>query len=200
MARPRTFDEADVVDAARDVFWSRGYSATSVDDLAAATGLGKGSLYGAFGDKHALFVRALDNYCTAAADRVSAQLRQSGVPAIDRLSAHVRAIVADIIADSEGRGCLMAKSSVELGGADSDVDRLVGESLRRWQSDLADCLVEAQADGSITAEADPHALATALLALLRGLEVLRRGGVAPAQIRDAGEQVLALVSVSSPIA
>jgi TetR/AcrR family transcriptional repressor of nem operon len=199
MARPRTFDEADVVEAAREQFWTHGYSATSVDDLTAATGLGKGSLYGAFGDKHALFVRALDNYCTTAADRISAQLRQPGVPAIDRLTDHVRTIVADVIADTEGRGCLMAKSSVELGGADSDVDRLVGESLRRWQSDLADCLVEAQSDGSITAEADPQALATVLLGLLRGLEVLRRGGVEPAQLREAGEQILALVSVSSPI-
>ena len=54
MARPRTFDEADVVEAARDQFWNRGYAATSVDDLTAATGLGKGSLYGAFGDKHSL--------------------------------------------------------------------------------------------------------------------------------------------------
>jgi AcrR family transcriptional regulator len=194
MARPRTFDEADVVEAAREQFWTHGYSATSVDDLTAATGLGKGSLYGAFGDKHALFVRALDNYCVTAADRISAQLRQPGVPAIDRLSNHVRTIIADIIADIEGRGCLMAKSSVELGGADSDVDRIVGESLRRWQSDLADCLVEAHDDGSIAAAADPQALATALLGLLRGLEVLRRGGVGPAQLREAGEQILALIA------
>ena len=50
MARPRTFDEQEVVAAARDEFWERGYAATSVDDLTAATGLGKGSLYGAFGD------------------------------------------------------------------------------------------------------------------------------------------------------
>jgi TetR/AcrR family transcriptional repressor of nem operon len=139
-------------------------------------------------------VRALDNYCMTAADRISAQLRQPGVPAIDRLSNHVRTIVADIIDDIEGRGCLMAKSSVELGGADSDVDRIVGESLRRWQSDLADCLVEAHDDGSIAAAADPQALATALLGLLRGLEVLRRGGVEPAQLRDAAEQILALIA------
>ena len=88
----------------------------------------------------------------------------------------------------------MAKSSVELGGADADVDRIVGESLRRWQSDLADCLVEAQADGSIAAAADPQALATVLLGLLRGLEVLRTGGVEPAQLRDAAEQILALIT------
>jgi AcrR family transcriptional regulator len=55
MARPRGFDEKQVLQAARDEFWSCGYAATSIDDVAALTGLGKGSLYGAFGDKHALF-------------------------------------------------------------------------------------------------------------------------------------------------
>jgi TetR/AcrR family transcriptional regulator, transcriptional repressor for nem operon len=196
MARPRTFDEADVVEAAREQFWTRGYSSTSVEDLTAATGLGKGSLYGAFGDKHSLFVRALDDYCTTTVARVSAQLRQPGVPAIDRLANHVKAIVGDVIADADGRGCMMAKSSAELGGADLDVDRIVGDSLRRWRSDLVDCLVEAQGDGAITAEADPQALATMLLGLLRGLEVLRNGGVKPAQLRAAGEQILALVAVA----
>ena len=75
MPRPRNFDEDTVVAAARDRFWGGGYAATSVDDLTAATGLGKGSLYGAFGDKHGLFVRALDGYCVDAMDRVKEQLQ-----------------------------------------------------------------------------------------------------------------------------
>ena len=196
MARPRTFDEADVVEAARDQFWNRGYAATSVDDLTAATGLGKGSLYGAFGDKHSLFVRALDDHCATAMDRVAAQLRQPGVPAFERLAGHVRSTVADVIADTERRGCMMAKSSAELGAEDADVDRIVGDSLRRWRIDLVDCLVEAQGDGSISAEADPQALATMLLGLLRGFEALRKGGVKPAQLRAAAEQTLALLAAA----
>ena len=187
MARPRTFDEADVVEAARDQFWNRGYGATSVDDLTAATGLGKGSLYGAFGDKYSLFLRALDRYW------VSAQLRAPGVPAFGRLTNHVRAMVAEIIADTERRGCLMSKSSAELGG-DDQVDRIVGDSLRRWHTELVDCLVEAQADGTVAAEADPQALVMMVLAQVRGLDVLRKGGIKPAQIAAAAEQVLALIA------
>ncbi|MGW7238349.1 TetR/AcrR family transcriptional regulator [Streptomyces sp. NPDC054804] len=57
MARPRQFDDEEVVRAARDQFWSHGYDRTSIDDLSAVTGLGRGSLYGAFGDKHALWTR-----------------------------------------------------------------------------------------------------------------------------------------------
>jgi TetR/AcrR family transcriptional regulator, transcriptional repressor for nem operon len=193
MARPRTFDESDVVEAARNEFWNRGYAATSVDDLAAATGLGKGSLYGAFGDKHALFLRALDAYCVATADRVSAQLRAVGVPAFERLANHVRAVVADTVDDTERRGCLMTRSSAELGGSDEEVDRIVGRSMRRWHADLVGCLVEAQGDGTVRS-ADPRTLATMVLAQLRGFEVLRKGGTEPAQLEAAAEQMLALIA------
>ena len=91
MPRPRKFDESDVVAAARDEFWLRGYAATSVDDLTSVTGLGKGSLYGAFGDKHGLFIRALDDYINTSLDAVRAQLRDPGYSAYDRLTRHIRA-------------------------------------------------------------------------------------------------------------
>jgi AcrR family transcriptional regulator len=194
MARPRNFDEDTVVAAARDRFWGGGYAATSVDDLSAATGLGKGSLYGAFGDKHALFVRALDGYCVESMDRVEAQLRQPGVSAYDRLAGHVRAMVAGVVDDSERRGCMIAKSSAELGGTDADVDRVVGDSLIRWHGYLVECIAEAQRDGKVRADADPEVLATTLLSLMRGFEALRKGGTEPAKIAAAGEQALALVA------
>src|SRR5882762_7155245 len=74
MARPRSFDEEKVLRAARDQFWTLGYAATSLDDLMAATGLGKGSLYGAFGSKRELFLRVLDEYCARAVEDVSKAL------------------------------------------------------------------------------------------------------------------------------
>jgi TetR/AcrR family transcriptional repressor of nem operon len=194
MARPRKFDEDTVVAAARDQFWNGGYAATSVDDLTVATGLGKGSLYGAFGDKHALFLRALDGYCADATDRMTAQLRRRGVSAYDRLVDHVRATVADIVADDERRGCMMAKSSAELGATDADVDRVINASLTRWRDALVECIAEAQRDGTVSGAVDSEALATMLLGVIRGFETLRKGGVEPAQISAAAEQAIALVA------
>jgi TetR/AcrR family transcriptional regulator, transcriptional repressor for nem operon len=193
MARPRKFDEADVVAAARDAFWSRGYAATSVDDLSSATGLGKGSLYGAFGDKHALFLRALDGYCKSALDEVRAQLRDPGRSAYERLAHHLRAQAARISSDKGRRGCMISASAAELGAADEAVAQMVERTLAAWRRELADCIKAAQRDGSVDAKQNPQALATMLLAVLRGMEALGKGGNKPAQIKAAAEEALVLI-------
>jgi AcrR family transcriptional regulator len=92
MARPRSFDEDEVLLVAQDHFWSTGYAAARVDDIAAATGLGKGSLYGAFGDKHQLFLRVFDDYCAAVTEAVRQALDGPDAGAYERLRVHVLAV------------------------------------------------------------------------------------------------------------
>ena len=193
MARPRKFDESDVLAAARDQFWSRGYAATSVDDLTAATGLGKGSLYGAFGDKHDLFLRALDNYAATALDGVLADLRAPGRSAYDRLTRHIRRQAASVAADKARRGCMMSKSAAELAAHDDEVARTVERALAAWRSELVDCITAAQREGSIDPKQNPLALATTLLAFQRGLEALGKAGTKPAHIKAAAEEIIAMI-------
>jgi AcrR family transcriptional regulator len=193
MARPRKFDESDVVAAARDEFWSRGYAATSVDDLTSVTGLGKGSLYGAFGDKHGLFMRALDDYIGIALDGVRAQLRDPAYSAYDRLTRHIRAQAREIAADKSRRGCMMAKSAAELSATDETVERAVGHAYATWLTELVDCIKEAQRDGAIDKKQNPQALATTVLAFMRGQEALHKAGVKSAQLKASAEQMIALM-------
>jgi TetR/AcrR family transcriptional regulator, transcriptional repressor for nem operon len=193
MPRPRKFDESDVVAAARDEFWTRGYAATSVDDLTNVTGLGKGSLYGAFGDKHRLFLRALDDYIGSALDGVRAQLRDPAYSAYDRLVRHIRAQARAIAADKSRRGCMMAKSAAELSATDETVERAVEHAYTAWHAELVDCIKEAQRDGAIDKKQNPQALATTVLAFMRGQEALHKGGVKPAQLKAAAEQMIALI-------
>jgi AcrR family transcriptional regulator len=193
MPRPRTFDETDVVAAARDAFWLRGYAATSVDDLTHVTGLGKGSLYGAFGDKHALYLRALDDYIGTALESVRAQLRDPNYRAYDRLTRHIRAQVKAIAADKSRRGCMMAKGAAELSAVDETVERAVERAYATWACELADCIAEAQRDGAIDKKQNPQALATTVLAFMRGQEALHKGGVEPAQLKASAEQMIALI-------
>jgi TetR/AcrR family transcriptional regulator, transcriptional repressor for nem operon len=193
MARPRTFDECDVVAAARDEFWKRGYAATSVDDLTAATGLGKGSLYGAFGDKHSLYLRALDGYIASSLDDVRASLRDPARRAYRRLGRHLRGQARLLLADKQRRGCLMAKSAAELGATDDAVEAKVANAYRVWRDELAECIKEAQRDGDVDAKQDPQALAGALLAFMRGQEALHKGGATPAQLRSAADEMVSLI-------
>ncbi len=193
MARPRKFDEGEVISAARDEFWSRGYADTSVDDLTAATGLGKGSLYGAFGDKRGLFLRALDDFIGDAMGEVRGQLQDPRRDAYDRLVRHVRAQTKAVTADKALRGCMMAKSAAELSATDATVERAVERAYREWGVLLADCIEQAQRDGTIAREHDARALATALLGFMRGLEALHKGGAKPAQLTAATEEILALI-------
>ena len=193
MPRPRKFDESDVVAAARDEFWLRGYSATSVDDLTSVTGLGKGSLYGAFGDKHGLFLRALDDYIALALDGVRAQLRDPAYSAYDRLARHIRAQAREIAADKSRRGCMMAKSAAELSATDDTVERAVEKAYATWATELTNCVREAQRDGTVDKKQNPQALATTLLAFMRGQEALHKAGVRSAQLKASAEQMIALI-------
>ncbi|MFF1769889.1 TetR/AcrR family transcriptional regulator [Streptomyces sp. NPDC058249] len=192
MARPRQFDEEEVVQAARDQFWSEGYNSTSIDDLSAVTGLGRGSLYGAFGDKHALFLRALDSYNSDALGAWRAALGGPG-PAMPKLERHVRNVAEGITWDVERRGCMMAKSAAELASVDEGVAQRTAAVVRGLHSALRGCIARAQAEGSLDADADADSLASLLLAVLRGLEALGKAGAAPEVVNGAAEQALALL-------
>src|SRR4051794_10805135 len=107
MARPRQFDDDTVLCAVRDQFWDAGYAATSLQDLMRVSGLGKGSLYAAFGDKHELFLRVLRRYVASLADAVRGSI-DSAPRAIDALRSFVMMPVGDLAGESGRRGCLLA--------------------------------------------------------------------------------------------
>lgn len=193
MARPRKFDEGQVVQAARDQFWLHGFNGTSLDDLTNVTGLGRGSLYAAFTDKRTLFLRAMDDYTTALMDQALADLRDPEKSGRDRLVDHIRSITKRLTADTKGRGCLMAKSAAEMGATDKAVARRVRKWLDVYQRDIAEAIRVGQRDGDIDPYADPDELALLILALLRGAEALRKGGMPPRAIVAVAEQAIGLL-------
>ncbi|MFD9404087.1 TetR/AcrR family transcriptional regulator [Streptomyces sp. NPDC060011] len=173
MGRPRKFNEQDVVAAARRQFNETGYHGTSVDDLSRATGLSKGSLYGAFGDKEALFLRIFEEYCAGSEEGTAALLEGPEGQALDRLRTWLTA--PD---DDTGRpGCLLAKGTAELA---SENDAVATRSLATYEGLLDSCrrLVEqAQRAGHVDAAADAEALGGLILTTQRGLEALAKAGV-----------------------
>jgi TetR/AcrR family transcriptional repressor of nem operon len=193
MARPRGFNEDEVLRVARDQFWSTGYAATSVDDILAATGLGKGSLYGAFGDKHRLFLRAFDDYCSGLVKAVRKALVGPDAGAHARLRAHVLSVADSTASDVCLRGCLLAKGTAELAGQDPAVAAKSRETFHAIEELIGSCVAGAQRAGDIKPEADPARLAGLILAVLRGIEALGKGGSSPASLRAIAETALAVL-------
>jgi AcrR family transcriptional regulator len=164
-----------------------------VDDIAAATGLGKGSLYGAFGDKHQLFLRTFDDHCAGLIEAVRRALDGPDAGAYKRLRAHVLKVANATASDVCLRGCLLAKSTAELSEQDPAVAATARQTFAAIEELISSCIAGAQRAGDITQDADPTRLAGLLLAVLRGIEALGKAGSNPDSLRAIAETALALL-------
>ncbi|GAA5052890.1 TetR/AcrR family transcriptional regulator [Streptomyces similanensis] len=196
MARPRAFDERRVLERAREQFWATGYAGTRMDDIARATGLGKGSLYGAFGDKGELFHRVFGDWCTAVVE--VAEGRLAGGPdaeALARLAGYVHLMAENTALDTERRGCLLAKGAAELAQHDPAVAGRSAETMTALLTLLRTEISAAQRHGDIDASADPQRLAALLLTVVRGIEAVGKAGLDPETLRNVADTALAVLPV-----
>lgn len=196
MPRPRAFDEHQVLERAREQFWTTGYAGTRMDDIARATGLGKGSLYGAFGDKGKLFHRVFGDWCTAVVE--VAEGRLAGGPdaeALDRLSGYVHLMAENTASDTEHRGCLLAKGTAELAEHDPAVAGRSAETMTALLALLRTEIGAAQRHGDIDSAADPERLAALLLTVVRGIEAVGKAGLDPETVRTIADTALAVLPV-----
>ncbi|MFF8669626.1 TetR/AcrR family transcriptional regulator [Streptomyces sp. NPDC015242] len=196
MPRPRAFDERHVLERAREQFWATGYAGTRMDDIARVTGLGKGSLYGAFGDKGKLFHRVFGDWCTAVVE--VARERLAGGPdaeALARLSGYVHLMAENAAADTERRGCLLAKGVAELAQQDATVAERSAETMTALLTLLRTEIAAAQRHGDIDGSADPERLAALLLTVVRGIEAVGKAGLTPETLRNIADTAMAVLPV-----
>ncbi|MEM7292396.1 MAG: TetR/AcrR family transcriptional regulator [Pseudomonadota bacterium] len=130
MARPREFDEHRVVDAIMLTFWEKGYEATSMQDLVATTGMLKGSLYGAFGDKQALYLMALERYDKTHIQAGIDQLSADGTVQ-EKIARLFDAVLESVRTDTFAGGCLLCNASMERAPVDTSVQKLVEKQINR---------------------------------------------------------------------
>lgn len=169
MARTREFDTEAAVGRAMELFWSRGYEATSVRDLTEHLGIGQGSLYAAFGDKDGLYRAALEHYRTTLAAAALRSLEQGA----DARSA-IRTMLTErvrLAVEQDGRGCLVVNAACERLPADPSIRRMVRDVQDASRDALAEVLRVAIERGEIPAQHDPHTLAAFLVTFLNGLLV-----------------------------
>ena len=130
MARPREFDQDKVLNALRDVFWENGYEGTSYADITKATGLQKGSLYAAFGDKRSLYQLALARYDAQEVAAAIKMLRGKTIPAVQRLKNLMQGPI-DASGSKKGRwGCLLCNAAVDQAPFEKEVELSVTASTK----------------------------------------------------------------------
>ena len=169
-----------------DAFWENGYESTSLADLCTCTGLHKGSLYQAFGDKHQLFMKALHHY----ADR---EFKETAAVAFEHESPldSIRAVVRTVCTHAEeGRGCMMINSMVELAPHDPDVRNAVDTEGQRRLRVLTELLTKAQKLGEVRADLVPQKLAQQLLIGLAGSAALVKGMITTDQVLEILEDMI----------
>src|ERR1700736_2839243 len=180
MTRKRTFDEGVALAAIRETFWDRGYSATSLDDIMQATGLGKGSLYATFGNKRQMFALALRQYCSGLIADAERALHGPDVGAMKRLDAYLRRMSR--IFTSSKRGCLLGKAVAEVVGEDAEADAIVLRCFQDFEHVLAEVLAQAKRTGETRPNLNVLQSANLVMAVIRGMEGMGKGGVSSATL------------------
>jgi TetR/AcrR family transcriptional repressor of nem operon len=174
-----------------ELFWARGFAGVSIDDIVAATGVSRSSLYAAFPDKTALFAAVLEHYLSAVTRANLERLGEgeNAALAIRRFFEHL----ADQRPHSRApaHGCLLTNTAAELGSEPEAVARLVSGAFRRMEKALARRLEEARQQGDLLAATDPRQFARQLVALIQGLRVMSRLRLEPRVLRDAVRSALA---------
>ena len=173
MARPRSFKNDDVLDAAIECFWRRGLEGTSVRDLAAEMGINGPSLYNAFGDKRSLFVQSLERYAARSMRERIERLECQQTPKA-AVQMFFQEVIARSLSDPDHRGCLIVNSALEVAPHDRELRKVVIGYLGEIQNFFARCLERAKDAREIPKSVEPGDTARLFLGLLLGLRVAAR--------------------------
>ena len=186
MGRPREFDPDEALAAIMEVFWTKGFEGASMRDLVARTVLKKGSLYAAFGDKRAMYHKALALYDSLWIDRAVCDLTGDDT-ALARIDAFLRSAVGGKPGEADNRGCFICNASVDQAPVDPDAARTVQASFGRMETALAEAISDLRGEPAVAASCRE---ARHLMSVYFGLRVLAKSGVAPAVLRDAKDAAL----------
>ena len=196
MARPREFDEDAALERALDVFWTRGYEATSVDDLCEVTGLSRSSLYAAFGGKRDLLLRAVDRYSDRRTPVIAAALARH-VTIRDAVAALLKDFIDQIVTGSGRRGCFLGNCAAELPRNDRPAMARVRAGLARTEATFREALARAEAQDELPPGADVDALARFLTAGIQGLRLVGKVNPDRKTLEDIAATILRCLGPAS---
>jgi AcrR family transcriptional regulator len=198
MARPKEFDQEKALHRAISVFSQKGFAATSTDDLMHAMDVGRQSMYDTFGDKRALFLKALDVYVAESVRAINVELQTPGSP----LAAVRRALIhfAERKDLSSTDGCMGINAVCEFGLRDEEVTQITRSAARVLRHTLMDTLRRAQLEGELDAHTDIESLADFFDSMLAGMRIAAKAGkTRPALKRIAEVALIVFAGTKSSI-
>ena len=191
--RPRAYDADEALNQATDAFWLGGYSGTSLDMLSEATGMNRPSLYGAFGDKHALYLNALDRYVDSGVRAMEAVLSHD-IPLAQGLQrVYDAALALYLPAGETPRGCFLIGTAVVESKVDEDVRARLAHGLKSFDREFEKRMRRAQAEGELSASTDVAVLARVASAILHSLALRSRAGDSRASLKATAAEGVALI-------
>ncbi len=189
----KNFDTDQALAKAMEAFWAKGYEATSMQELVDCMGIGRGSLYATFGDKHSLFVKALRRYDKHYRKDWADRLRATKAPREAILTAFSE-VLACALDEGQSEGCLLVNTSLELSPHDDEVGVIVSNCFEEMERFFKEQLEKGKETGEIPADLSSDQTAKSLLALLVALRVFSRSRRDPALFRSLADQAEALIS------
>lgn len=175
----KQFDRDATLESVMRLFWSRGYEATSMQEIVEATGVNRGSLYATYGDKHALFLAALRMYDQRMRRDQLAEL-EAGFPPREAIHRLFLAFTGQVQSSGGNRGCFLTNTALELAAHDPEARQVVAHAQEEIEAFFARMVAEGRAQGAIAGDGDPRGIARGLLSSLIGLVVLIRSRPDPA--------------------
>lgn len=172
--RPREFDQDETLSKIMQLFWEHGYEATGLSDIMAATGLGKASLYSAFGNKQSIFLKALAHYEKLVVDAAVLVLRGCNLPPLERIDAFLSFPITAVRDHKDRRGCFLCNAAADRASLDPDTATMVRRGYQKMRRAIAASLSEAMPNLPV---ARIEARADVVLTIYSGMRVLSRGGV-----------------------
>ena len=170
MGRTKDFDENEVLVKAVNIFWLKGYNGTSMQDLVDGLGISRSSLYDTYGDKHTLFIKALESYQCSASVQVSKIIdnASSAKKAVEQL---LEFVIAGLLNDNERKGCFMLNAEVEIAPYNQDVNDLICRNDQQLELVFYSLIQKGQSNGEIANRQDARALARFIFNNVKGIRI-----------------------------
>ena len=173
MARPKEFDRDIALQKAMVTFWAKGYEGTSIADLTESMGISRSSLYETFGDKHALFLEALNHYL-AQTDRKRANVFSNASSIKQGMNTFFQGIIQFILDAEHPSGCFYTNTATAIGTLNEEIRAVIKLGSEKMEHDFYTLFLRGQQNGEIGIDKDLHALARYFVGLVRGISVMAR--------------------------